>query len=98
MSSERFFCESTGSSPSQAFKRAVNKAFYDHGHNGYTGTIAEKEEEGYIIFKLPKGRDPQDYASELIDQNGSKIRTKYDPAGCIKIDKGKYLFFGHAQS
>jgi hypothetical protein len=35
-----------------AYLSAVQQAQWDHGHSGYTGTIAEKS--GFIEFKIPE--------------------------------------------
>jgi len=51
MSSESFVMTSAGKTAGQAFKRAVARALYDHGHAGYTGTIAEKD--GYRLYRRP---------------------------------------------
>ena len=36
-----------------AYSTAVEQALWEHGHGGYTGTIAEKS--GFIEFKMPDG-------------------------------------------
>jgi hypothetical protein len=40
-----------GNTAAAAFGAAVEKAYWEHGHGGYTGTIAEKP--GYVLFKIP---------------------------------------------
>ncbi len=98
---------SRGESPRKAFRNAVDRALYESGHAGYTGTIAEKQE--FINISLPKGEDPFAFANKLIDEDDGRIRDKWGPAGCIDISdssyalaSGKadgtntYLFFGWA--
>lgn len=106
MSSNAFIQVAQGTSARRAFNAAVRQALYDHGHNGYTGTIAEKSEEGFVIFPFPKGKRKGTsritlasfHADQLLETEES-IGSKYDPAGCIEIAKGRtYLFFGHAQN
>jgi hypothetical protein len=46
---------------SEAFSKAVKQACYDHGHSGYTGTIAEKGD--YIVVP----RRPRVTAAKIID-------------------------------
>lgn len=92
MGSSEFCIEVRGETPGKAFKKAVRQALYNHGHSGYTGTIAEKHEDGYLIFKVPSGISPEDYADTLMREEQS-IQSKYDPCGCIRIERGKYLFF-----
>jgi hypothetical protein len=117
MSSREFTHIACGTTAKRAFNAAVKQALYNYGHNGYTGTIAEKSEEGFIMFPLPKKNKNEknqevnrlirakDYANTLMgtDPNAEsscyRISSKYDPAGCIEITKGKtYLFFGFAQT
>jgi hypothetical protein len=102
MSSEIFIHVAKGKSARAAFNAAVEQAAYEHGHAGYTGTIAEKD--NFIEIPLPKtGRkDPERraeaLANKLIEKNDPRIDDKWGPAGCIKIGPGKYLFFGWASS
>lgn len=93
-----FFHEAEGQTPKEAFIKARNEAAYDHGHSGYTGTIAEKLD--FIMISVPFGDDPHDYAQELINNCDDRIDDKWGPAGCILLKKGekknRYLFFGWA--
>jgi hypothetical protein len=69
-----------------------------YGHSGYTGTIAEKQ----IYYLIPTseyvGREPQNYAQELIDKNDKRVSDKWGPCGAIQLTKNKWLFFGWASS
>jgi hypothetical protein len=103
MGAEEFYTPWQGTSPADAFAGAVEQAQYDHGHSGYSGTIAEKNQ--YVLITIPEGKDPRDYAQQLMNDNDPRIGDKWGPAGCIdmgpsKIHKGKnvYLFFGVASS
>ena len=99
MSSNDFIQVAKGKNAQVAFDKAVEQALYDHGHNGYTGTIAEKQEEGFIRFPFKKGgteEEALEIARKLV-QRDNRIGSKYDPAGCITIKRGTYLFFGNAQ-
>jgi hypothetical protein len=42
-----------GKSAREVFDRLTEQARWEHGHGGYTGTIAEKDR--YVEFKRPKG-------------------------------------------
>lgn len=46
-----FDCYGEGATVKAAYNNAVNNAYYDYGHAGYTGTIAEKD--GFVLFELP---------------------------------------------
>lgn len=96
MGAENFTNIAEGKTPEAAFLTAKEEAFYDHGHSGYTGTIAEKDE--FVMIDLPAGEDPHKYADSLIENDDPRIDDKWGPAGCISLGDGKYLFFGWASS
>lgn len=89
MGSDQFFMKVSGKSPEEAFQNAI-----EHGHSGYTGTIAEKHE--FTMIEVPKGVKPEAHASTLIDNGDERIDDKWGPAGCIAMGKNQYLFFGWA--
>ena len=90
---------SVGENAEQAFRSCVEEAQYDHGHAGYTGTIAEKND--FVMIDLPDSIDKSDmpaineFAEKLIDDEDERVDDKWGPAGCIETSKG-YLFFGWA--
>lgn len=96
MGSQTFTAVSRGATAREAFTGAVDEARYEHGHGGYTGTIAEKH--GFTMIPLPDGRKPSEYAYELLDKDDPRISDKWGPAGCLKVAEGEYLFFGWASS
>ena len=102
MSAEQFIQIAKGKSAKAAFKAAVEQAEYDHGHSGYTGTIAEKED--FISIPLPKKglKNLQERAvreaERLFQTEDERIDDKWGPAGCIKADKNTYVFFGWAST
>jgi hypothetical protein len=61
MGAEQFENEVFAKSVAEAFNLAVRQACYDHGHSGYTGTIAEKSD--YIVVP----RRPRVTAAKAID-------------------------------
>lgn len=83
-----------GATAQEAFTNACSEAQYEHGHGGYTGTIAEKHD--FIEIPLPEGKDPFQFADELIENDDPRVRDKWGPAGCVKVKDGEYLFFGWA--
>lgn len=99
-----------GKNPRDAFNRAVSQAQWEHGHGGYTGTIAEKID--FVVIPLPKRTAPFDLANRMMDVGDSRINDKWGPAGCIEIPRHhskirkvelrrgerEYLFFGWASS
>ena len=102
MGANEFIKVSSGKEAQQAFNEAVRQAEYDHGHSGYTGTIAEKD--SFVEIPLPKkGKKNLEeravaYAEKLIQEDDDRISDKWGPAGCIKVGRGKYVFFGWASS
>jgi hypothetical protein len=91
MGASIFMVTASGNTAEEAFKSAVEDARCECGYGGYTGTIAEKR--SFVLVERPRGVNPTDYAEELVGEF-----DKWGPAGCIKIKKGKYLFFGFASS
>ena len=53
MGATTFFNIGKGATAQEAFDRLHQQALYQHGHGGYTGTIAEKST--YTLFQRPKG-------------------------------------------
>jgi len=96
MGASDFMVRSNGSTAREAFQAAVEDAEYEYGHGGYSGTIAEKD--SFKEIPVPKDVDPVEFANSLMDDDDDRINDKWGPAGCVKIEDGKYLFFGWASS
>jgi hypothetical protein len=96
MGANSFIEKSTGVNAKEAFNSAVEEAQYDHGHSGYTGTIAEKHE--FVVIDVPHGADPEKFAEQLMDDDDQRIRDKWGPAGCVAGPNNTYWFFGWASS
>ena len=98
MGATTFFTREHGRTAREAFERATGAAQYWHGHGGYSGTIAEKE--NFTEITIPKGKDPLEFAYNLIDNDDPRISDKWGPAGCIDLGKDgngrMFLFFGWA--
>jgi hypothetical protein len=63
MGGTEFWVEGRGATAAEAFNAARREAQYEHGHGGYTGTIAEKQ--GHKVFHLPEGVTVKQVASWL---------------------------------
>lgn len=96
MGASDFMVTARGSTAREAFEYAVRRALYEHGHGGYTGSIAEKYD--FVMFDVPEGQAPRDYANKLIADSKSVIDDKWGPAGCVKLSEEEFLFFGWASS
>jgi len=83
-----------GSSAKKAFDDLVYEARYQHGHGGYTGTIAEKN--SFVVIPVPDGMTAFQYAEKLIDDCDPRVDDKWGDAGCIHVKVDEYLFFGWA--
>ncbi len=96
MGADTFTTRAKGKTAKEAFATAQDQAQYDHGHSGYSGTIAEKD--AFTMIPVPADTNPGAYAYKLIEENDRRISDKWGPAGCIDLGKGEYLFFGWASS
>jgi hypothetical protein len=65
MGATSFFTFAKGKTVSEAFASAQQDARYDHGHSGYTGTIAEKP--SFIEFSVPLADLPVRVMEQLYD-------------------------------
>ena len=73
----------------EAFDEAVNDASYDHGHDGYSGTIAEKND--FQMIECPPRTNPQSFVYNLLNNGEGKFwNDKWGPAACVEV-KGSYL-------
>lgn len=97
MGGQTFYVVTNGESADEAFRHAVSQAQYDHGHAGYSGTIAEKREFRMAtgVGVVPTSREALRLAEDILDVR-AEFDDKWGPAGCIAIDGGRYLFFGWA--
>lgn len=88
-----------GPTAKEAFYTLVERAKYEDGHGGYTGTIAEKH--GFVMCGSVKTKgEAMELVGKLFDAEDSRIQDKWGPAGCIKVEDEKdlFVFFGYASS
>ena len=67
----------------EAFYKAGAEAAWMHGHSGYTGTIAEKND--FIMIKCPEKTRVTKLISDLIENDDKRIEDKWGPAGCVEV-------------
>jgi hypothetical protein len=96
MGGEYVETKAKGRTARAAFNRAKKEAYYEYGHGGYSGTIAEKPD--FIEVEVPKGKDPEAFAEELNESSDPRVDDKWGPACCVKLGKDEWLFFGVASS
>ena len=96
MGAETFITEGRGLSLEDAFQKARRAAQHSYGHDGYTGTIAEK----YEVIEVQK---PGDYnageMAKFIDETiDRRFDDKWGPCGGMHLHDDIYVFFGWASS
>lgn len=89
MGANTFEVVTKGFNAKEAFKAAVDEAIYEYGNGSYSGTI--KEKDSFVVISLPKGKEPLEYAYELIEKNDSRVSDKWGAAGCILMNEEKTL-------
>ena len=85
MGATNFETYAEGTDVAAAFTAAVEQAEFEHGHSGYTGSIAEKDEFLVIsgVDPLPLA-DARKLARTILDSN-PLVDDKYGPAGAIPV-------------
>lgn len=71
MGATTFYDESKGDTPRTVFDALVARAQYDHGHSGYTGTIAEKR--GFQFYE--PGVSAREF-QDLLENGDPDLRPK----------------------
>ena len=73
--------------PKEAYKKAVEEALYEHGHDGYNGTISTTD--SYYYFN---GDDHPRWGTKKFDDWENKILSrdngpiqKWGACGCVEI-------------
>jgi hypothetical protein len=84
-----------------AFERLVREARYQHGHGGYTGTIAEKAE--FRIVEPRAGETPGACVDRCLSDSDHWVADKFGPAACLDTGPDPktpghrvFVFFGVA--
>jgi hypothetical protein len=100
MGAQTFIKYQQGADVQQAFSAARDDAAWEHGHGGYTGTLAEKD--SYTIIPGEFTLDAAyKHSDQLIEDFDDRIVDKWGPAGAIRVKDPKHdgwLFFGWASS
>lgn len=68
MGATQFSVVATGDTAADAFSSARQEALWEHGHGGYTGTIAEKTD--FTVFDLPERVGRKDFFEALRNTDG----------------------------
>ena len=94
---EEFCTSGTGETVQEAFHEARERAFYDVGHEGYSGTIAEKN--SYKLIPCEMTHDAVDaLVDKCLEDMDHWCQDKWGPAAAIQVLSSKWVFFGWASS
>jgi hypothetical protein len=85
MGAAPFTTYQTGADPAAAFHTARAQAHHEHGHNGDTGTIAEKDSYTIITATALSYENANALAQQLIAADDDRITDTRGPAGAIPV-------------
>lgn len=102
-----------GEGPKGVFARLVDTALWEHGHGGYSGTIAEKHD--FVVLPRAPRKTAAQTAHALLDADDPAVADKWGPAGCVECSPAEaarwkkasglsgrhgrvYIFFGWASA
>lgn len=94
MGAATFMNVGSGVSAKEAFAALVEQSRIEDG-SSYSGCIGMKS--SFKTVECPKGREPREYANSILDDDDDDVFTKDGPAGCIRLEDGRWLFFGWAR-
>jgi hypothetical protein len=88
MGAEQFFQVESGKNAREAFNRAVEQACWEHGHGGYSGTLAEKH--SFVEIRVPKEMDPALFANMVEAYWPGQAKSSWCPEGEPESCGGSY--------
>ncbi|MBG0568222.1 hypothetical protein [Actinoplanes aureus] len=74
-----------GADPAAAFESARGQALHEHGHGGYTGSLAEKDDYVIVTQQPMTETEATVLAGDLMDRDDPRIIDKWGPAGAIPV-------------
>lgn len=105
MGGEMFCNKASAKTAEEAFKSLVDKALYEYGHRGYTGTIAEKSGLGFKMETPRDGESPMACVERCHGDENHFSDDKWGPAACVDAGPDPknpelhvFVFFGWASS
>lgn len=98
MGSEFFVTVGKGKTAEDAFHEARERAYYDYGHRGYTGSLAEKDT--FVMVEKPDDDESAESFAEGEERGRNPIANyKWGPCCCVKGDEeDEWVFYGRASS
>ena len=88
MGAHDFSTTKIAKTPREAYKEAVKGALYEHGHDGYNGTISTTDDY-YFFDEHPRWGTKKfdDWENKILSKEDGPIQ-KWVACGCVEI-KGK---------
>lgn len=74
-----------GEDATAAFDTARRDAAFEHGHGGYSGTIAEKDSYVIVTDAITDPDEAETLARALIARDDPRVANKWGPAGAIPV-------------
>lgn len=97
MGAQQFVCIGEGATVAKAFQDARTNAIHEHGHGGYSGSIAEKN--SYRLIQCEQDDNAvREMVGACLDDEEHFCQDKCGPAGAIRLSKSRWAFFGWASS
>ena len=96
MGATTFGTTATGKNAREAFANAREEAQWEHGHSGYSGTIAEKSSFTLVPLSEEVINDRALFDTKIDELIDTQFDDKWGPAGCVQLAEHKYYFFGWA--
>ena len=88
MGATNFSATKIAKTPREAYKEAVKGALYEHGHDGYNGTISTTDDY-YFFDEHPRWGTKKfdDWENKLLSREHGPVQ-KWGKCGCVEV-KGK---------
>jgi len=79
MGAHNFQDQAFGETADEAYKDAVDSAYYEYGHDAYNGTISTTS--GYAIIPLEEGESIDEWSLRVIDD---PCVSKWNDCACVR--------------
>ena len=79
MGAHNFHDQAYGATAQEAYKEAVESAYYEYGHDPYNGTISTTS--GFTMIPLEPGESIDAWSSRVLEDEGIK---KWEECACVK--------------
>lgn len=98
MGAHNFHVDAYGETADEAYREAVDEAWYDYGHDPYNGTISTTD--GFVLIPLKEGETIDDWSFRVIDDDRVQKRgdcaCTADPDEPVENGRSLWHFAGWA--